>query len=659
MRLRGISTGTVSVKVTVETLFETNDISQQQIVDNKVLSDTFQIHVFPSFSIVSNGHTIDERVILMSPNSQLSLQSNRIGEADSQFELLSARNVKLSSGSDRVLKAGDSSEVSTLVVKTNEKFGVTLTSVYGIRVDKISYLMINAINSLVSDQTINVFPIGSELQIRVSFHDNIGKTFYSTRSQIRWTLSRNDLIQISRGSDNTTLLIRSLKEGRTVIKVFDTENNIFDFFSVDVGAVIEPNNLKISVGEVVCLHSKLTASKSGLWSVENPSVGDIDKTTGVFVARNGGHTLIEWKSTEGLTTFTSIDAMPPKRFGLDTTRFKGITNSVTQSIPIVIISQNEGHRRSHCSPSADLLGLESIQSPFSCEIAFDNSLQIKSLWNIGIGFDINSGQWMCRFEPKPDLNLAELSLINGNVSISLIMSAPIDDLESNYKPLIHTISVPFLPAFDVSPKQVILSPDQSEAGLSVHSVPLVLEKLSIVSSNVEIIETTNSEINGNSLRIIIRVKNWDIFSNDVSNLHILINSKTTKQSVKIPIQIKLFRHNIQKMSSSQQFFRDNTISLIVSTVLAILLIAYVMRYLSQRATLSPPILPSNPNSPFMADLQTPLKGHRGMSSFQCLKSFALISFVTALDYSSSRTPSSPIQSSTPRVGRPLYSVPNT
>ncbi|CAG2161669.1 unnamed protein product, partial [Oppiella nova] len=262
-------------------------------------------------------------------------------------------------------------------------------------------------------------------------------------SQIRWTLSRNDLISISRGSDNTTLKIRSLKEGRTLVRIFDSENNNYDYFNVDVGPVIEPHDLAISVGQVVCLNCKLKSAKTGFWFVENPSIGDIDRNSGVFVARSGGHTSIGWKSTDGLSTYTPINVMPPQEFSLDTTHLVGITNIIIQSIPISIVSQT---------------------------------------------FDINTNQWFCRFEPKSDLNLAEMAAINTNVSISVIMSAATRDSEANLKPLIHTISIPFVPAFDVSPKQVILSLDQSETRLTIHSVPLVLEDLTIVTSNPEVID---------------------------------------------------------------------------------------------------------------------------------------------------------------------------
>jgi hypothetical protein len=607
----------VTIKVTVEVKTSSKEASGQQIVNNKLLTDTIQIHVFPSFAITSNGNYINGRVILMSPQSELSLQSNRIGEAETQFDLLNATHIKLSCGLETCLKAGDSSEVSSLLVRTTEKSGVTQTSLYGIRVDKISFLMVNPIDNFPSSETIDVFPIGSTAEISVTFHDNIGEKFDAIRSQIRWTLSRNDLISISRGSQNSTLRIRSLKEGRTLVRVFDAENNnIFDYFTVNVGPVIEPLNLNLSIGEVVCLHSKLKTDRTGFWFVENPLIGDIDKNTGVFVARSSGRTSVGLKTNSGLSTYSQIDVMPPKKFSLDTNNFIGITNFIAHTIPIIISHQTEGIRRQYCSSlSTETIGFSSIENPFVCEISFENSVQIKPFWEIGIQFDVKSGQWQCLFTPKPDIDFAEMSLINANVSISVVMSVKTREYDTIYPPLINTISVPFLPAFDLRPKQVILSPDQPDARVVVHSVPQILQDLLIVSSNTEIIEVTKSEIDGQSLKLTLHLKNPDIFSNDVSNLHISLSSKITKQNEKISVQIKLFRANIQQsLPTFSSIVKEYSIYLlsIFTVIVAFLVYWAITKSLQQKVSVT--TMPSEvTNSPFMSDIHSPtFPGHRGI-----------------------------------------------
>lgn len=636
VRLKARSAGVVSIKVMVEVKTPVKELNGQQIVNNKLLTDSIQIHIFPNFALTSNGHNIKGRIILMSPHSQLSLLSNRVGEAETHFKLVNATNIKLSCDLETCLKAGESLEISSLFVRITEKGGVTQLSSYGIKVDKISYLMVNPIESFATSEMIDVFPIGSDLEISVTFHDNIGQKFDAIRSQIRWTVSRNDLISISRGSQNTTLRIRSLKEGRTLVQVFDEENNIFDYFTVDVGSIIEPINLNLSIGEVVCLHTKLKTGRTGFWFVENPLIGDIDKDSGVFVARSGGRTSIGWKSVNGFSTYSLIDVMPPKMFGLDTNNFIGITNIISHSIPIIILSQSDGNRPHYCSAlSTDTFGLISIENPFVCEIAFENSVLQKSIWDISVHFDVNSGQWNCVFKPKLDIDLSQMALLNANVSVSVIMSVKTREYDNNYPPLIKTISVPFLPAFDVSHKQVILTLEQSEARISVHSVPSILQDLVIISSNSEIIEVSKSEITENNLKLNVNLKNADVFSNDVSNLHISISSKITKQNEKISVQIKLFRANIQQISPSiSSTIRDYSIYLIPIFTLLMAFLIYWIVFRLKAVPVVPVLTPQRTTSPFMRDIHSP--GHR------------------ALDYSFSPTPTSPT-----RVGRPLYSVPNT
>lgn len=611
VRIRGLTAGTVTVKVMVESKSETTDRSLQQILNNRILSDTIQINVFPSFAILlSDGRTIEENSILMSPNSKLPLQSNRIGEAESSFQLVGATTIKLNCGSDPCLKSGDSSELSSLVVKTNEKFGSSLTSVFSLRVDKISYLMVNPINSLHPEEIIGVFPIGSEQRLRVSFHDNIGKQFDSVRSQIRWSLSRNDLIRVSRGSENTTFAIKMLKEGRTLVKVFDTENNIFDIFAVEVGLVIEPNNPRISIGEVICFRTKLKTSKAKFWSVENPLIGSIDKESGMFVARSSGHTLVELQSTDGSITYTNIEVTHPHSFFFETKNFNGITNIMSQSIPISIENHSKYVLQRHCETTTELNSI-SIESPFSCEITFEPSLQMKSIWDVSVDFSPETCQWMCRFKPKTDINLAEMALINTNVTISATLI--VRDSDSEQRPLHHAITAPFVPAFVVFPKQVILSLDQSAARISVHSVPSILKDLSIVSSNTDMIKVSKSDITDNSLKVLISLISADVFTNDVSNLHIAITSKTTKQLERIPIQIKLFRQNIQQVSPYYQILKDYTFIVMFTIFAAFSVYILITKFLSKK--LVPIPLPSESSSPFLADFHSPqLKGHRGKSN---------------------------------------------
>ncbi|OTF83312.1 hypothetical protein BLA29_010181 [Euroglyphus maynei] len=104
-------------------------------------------------------------------------------------------------------------------------------------------------------------------------------------------------------------------------------------------------------------------------------------------------------------------------------------------------------------------------------------------------------------------------------------------------------------------KQILLTSESREVRFIVYSVIDVLEEIVIKSSNEDVISIQKQMIDdqhesfSNSMRVIVSLKNSDIFSNDVSNLHLILYSSLVNHTEKIPIQLKLFEKSLFGMTN--------------------------------------------------------------------------------------------------------------
>jgi hypothetical protein len=64
-----------------------------------------------------------------------------------------------------------------------------------------------------------VIPVGTVLHLSVSYHDDVGAMFHRTNTRLKYRPNRFDLLQVSSGKDNGTLIARATEPGQTVLKV--------------------------------------------------------------------------------------------------------------------------------------------------------------------------------------------------------------------------------------------------------------------------------------------------------------------------------------------------------------------------------------------------------------------------------------------------------
>ena len=179
------------------------------------------------------------------------------------------------------------------------------------------------------------------------------------------------------------------------------------------------------------------------------------------------------------------------------------------------------------------------------------------------------------------------------------------------------VTVPFLPPYHSSVKQIILTSDSKEVRFTITSVEAVLREITIKPSNSDILDVRKLDLSDNSLKVLVSLHNADIFSNDVSNLHLTLVSTLTNQTERITVQIKLYGTLAQLPSQilSQGFYY--TTSIILFTFVIGLVLFLVIRYLLSKSLLKPysDADHSFSNSPLLNASSSPSRRSKYFSSF--------------------------------------------
>ena len=601
------------MKVTVKVTVPSFDTDKEQIVSNQLLSDTVQIQVYSDYMLSTSAPYFDyapnsvehfsTKVLLLSSQAELALHFNHLDSV--QYKVFNATQVKIVNQTDNlILQAGDVLESASLTIQRDiHKTGLLQYLSYAVHIEKVRYLSLEfetkKAGQMKPEQvemflnTLDVFPIGSEFVFSVNFYDNIGRRFDAVKSNLKWILSRNDIITVLGGSaDPNSIRIRSLKQGSVILFIKDLVNQIGQYYKINVGSVIEPHSdpIALHTGDIICARSMFSSAEdsNGVWSLENSKnqIGYVVPTRGTLIALNKGHSMLVYNHSyvSGLSTYAKILVQPIEAFALDADSILGITTTSVLSIPIKT-HVNARTTGSGCTSQSDIDSLVRILKlnhllPFTCDIWFDDST-LAPLWTVQLGYSLSTSSWACMLTPNNDLDMETISQYNLNVTITVMQniqfSNDIDPIST-----LHQIQIPFLPTFEMTTKQIILTSDSKQVTFTVTSVKQVLNELMIKSSNDDILYVRKyfDEQQDNLLRVMVVLNNADIFSNDVSNLHLTLTNSLTNQSEKIPVQIKLYGplSQLPEQIFSQSLYM--TSGLFIMTLLFAFVIYFIIRRLS-------------------------------------------------------------------------------
>uniref|UniRef100_A0A4W6ESR0 Nucleoporin 210 n=1 Tax=Lates calcarifer TaxID=8187 RepID=A0A4W6ESR0_LATCA len=301
MRVTGKTRGRTGLKVVLRT---TSPEAGQLVGNLQELRDEIQIQV----------QYLEAGELLMAPNSALKLQTNRDGVGALSYRMLDCPDqVVIAQVDDKgFLFSGSLTGISSLLITSQETFGVNQTLILAVKVVPVSYVRFSTSPVLYTQtrESLKAFPLGIVLTFSVHFHASTGEALQSSNSHLTFSTNRDDLVQVGSGPSNHTLTVRTVNVGLTLLAVLDNENmGVADYIPIPVEHAIYPHEAqRLVVGDVVCFTTPFNSPDGthGTWSSSANGVLQVDPKTGVAVARDSGTVTVYYEIPGVLKTYREV-----------------------------------------------------------------------------------------------------------------------------------------------------------------------------------------------------------------------------------------------------------------------------------------------------------------------------------------------------------------
>ncbi|XP_074660511.1 nuclear pore membrane glycoprotein 210-like [Tubulanus polymorphus] len=550
MRLAAKQEGHITIRLTATVAAD----SARQVVDNSLLSDEVQIQVFEKLSVV-NPETCDGRVII-SPNTETFIKTNRDSTAHKiTYKLLGQGQPVISLGPGGQLKSGSVIGQNSLLINSLEEFGINQTLVILVQVKPVAYMMLNVDSTIQTTglTKLTSVPLGAMLHFTVTYHDDIGQKFHATNTRLKLRPNRFDLLQVSSGVVNSTLIARATEEGQTVLRVWDEANpRISDFINIVVGVAIQPSKMTVTVGDIICFSSPIRSDEGhrGKWKV----VGDalqIDSRTGIASATSVGHVQIVYNVSSSLATYSEVSVKPVSRIELLTNSVPFLSNAIgrskSYSVP-VILHDGDIHQTfligNNCSELVSEMDVFHESVPFYCEVSMTGShpdITIADLFHVSAILDTKTGNYACKLSTSTTLEQVAV-LSSMDISIRLRAVIPRTDQQSDITS--RYVEFDFLPTFHIYSKELLLSNLMPVARIRISAAGRVKRELKVIASDPSMLEVLQPEVDEQSDTILhfpirLLTKGSATCSLESNNLFIEVACPLTGQKQKVSIKLKL------------------------------------------------------------------------------------------------------------------------
>ncbi|KAG8201918.1 hypothetical protein JTE90_027395 [Oedothorax gibbosus] len=588
---------TVNLEVTLPKESSTSFFGSTQVLTTEI-----QIQVFKRLQLTNPE--VQDGLIIMSPNSQLKLKCNRFGYAKVAYQILpsdtkaiTATYVSIDEEGNLLASAKTGSAV--LSVTAVEEFGIVQHLSVVVKVEEIAYMMLKPDGQIMTrDWPLTVLPVGFTIPFIVTYHNNIGQTFDAVRSQLQYRASRHNSARVSYGSSNNTLSVQVVKPGFTVLKVWDVESPISpDYIKIVTGTAIDPINVHLTVGDVVCFGSPLVTQEghSGTWS-STKTVLAVHPSSGGAVAVLPGQTTVVYSLLNGFSTSMQVSVQEATHISIEpgmVTHISNLPRSKPYKIHVIVQSQENqktnnivGRNCSHATESS--MPLPMVQTPFSCELNFLSSsedIAMNDLFHTSSGFDIEKGMYFCSVEPVNKVSFSESSSFESQVSINVQLLSM-----GHSTSLSQQVVLPFLPAFHIQQQDLVLSDTENMNRIVVSATSAVQRCLVVVPSDTNILRVKSPVINPvNPALISFLVELHDVHhfrKESPSPLHIEISCPITKQLVKLPVKVKIAMDGgpyclpTPFPPASEYKYDLQLLIQVALTVIGMFLVIYVVRWLT-------------------------------------------------------------------------------
>ncbi|KAL8601945.1 hypothetical protein ACOMHN_008437 [Nucella lapillus] len=437
-------------------------------------------------------------------------------------------------------------------VTAQEDFGVNQTLVFLVKVKSVSYLMLNLDTAMkTSGGVLPAVPVGVTLHFTVTYHDDVGETFYATNVQLGIRCSRYDRLHVSNGASNNSLVVRAAEVGQTTLKVWDRRNPwVADYISIPVQPAISPAHAVLALGSVMCFSTPLITDKgeTGEWqSSSSSSSVEVDRQTGVGRAVSVGHSVLSYSVSLDVITNTEVTVVPVERIEVRPA-VKYLTthpDSSAQFVPVFFTS-SAALKGNNCSSVMEQKTLRYISSviPFLCELQLTNQqyeIHTSELFSARPVFDTASGEQGCLVQSQaspPTLQHVSTLLSSLTLSVTLPRMDGQGEIRSE-----GAVTLDLLPAFYVYNTELHLSNLSPLGSVRVATLAKVMEHTQVTASDPTLVEVLSPETDPQSGAVVlypVRLRDsLTLWEREHLDLYVELANQRTGQKQRVPVIIKL------------------------------------------------------------------------------------------------------------------------
>ncbi|KAM4571950.1 nuclear pore membrane glycoprotein 210 isoform 2-T2 [Fundulus diaphanus] len=484
MTVTGRTRGRTGLKV----VLRVSDPDARQLEGNvQELRDEIQIQVYDKLHMLNPQVEAEE--ILMAPNSALKLQTNRDGVGVLSYRMLDCPDHLVVAQVDNkgFLSSGSLTGISSLLVTSQEIFGVNQTLILTVKVVPVSYVRFSTSPLLhtLTREGLNAFPLGTLLTFTVHFHASTGEALHSSNSQLAFSTNRDDLVQLGVGPNNHSLAVRTVNVGLTLLAVWDSDNmGVADYVPLPVEHAIRMDEVnKLVVGDVVCFQAKLTNpdGASGTWSSSTSGVLQVDPKSGAAVARDSGTVTVYYEIPGVLKTYREVIVEAPSRTAA--VAQPSLVRSGKEAKVLLTTREKGTNLIGSCSP-AQIEAITKLQpeKSVSCHLSFTSDtidFSASDVFKTHTSFDSSIGLYTCSMtlQPLTDQQTRVLSVSMTNLLVKADLVGSVFSGEQ------VGARLPIEPGLYSDQAELLLSNLHPSAELTVYGPLGVLSNMEAVSSS--------------------------------------------------------------------------------------------------------------------------------------------------------------------------------
>uniref|UniRef100_A0A4W6EQI1 Nucleoporin 210 n=1 Tax=Lates calcarifer TaxID=8187 RepID=A0A4W6EQI1_LATCA len=476
MRVTGKTRGRTGLKVVLRT---TSPEAGQLVGNLQELRDEIQIQVYDKLHMLNPE--VEAGELLMAPNSALKLQTNRDGVGALSYRMLDCPDqVVIAQVDDKgFLFSGSLTGISSLLITSQETFGVNQTLILAVKVVPVSYVRFSTSPVLYTQtrESLKAFPLGIVLTFSVHFHASTGEALQSSNSHLTFSTNRDDLVQVGSGPSNHTLTVRTVNVGLTLLAVLDNENmGVADYIPIPVEHAIYPHEAqRLVVGDVVCFTTPFNSPDGthGTWSSSANGVLQVDPKTGVAVARDSGTVTVYYEIPGVLKTYREHKLYPDNLCVCVSQRFCMSYASVLYCVGTCSSAQTEAIPQLQPETSV------------SCHLSFTSDVvdfPANDVFKTHISFDPSIGLYTCSMtlQPMSDQRTRVLSMSMTN----LLVKAGLEGSAFSGEQV--SARLPIEPGLYSDQTELLLSNLHPSVELTVYGPTAALSNMEVVSTSPNI-----------------------------------------------------------------------------------------------------------------------------------------------------------------------------